>query len=390
MTLTPIATDNPVALGEALLRRGLSSDRADAASVGLTAITFILDDVSADVKDVLSVAAHNQGVELLTGEDWVLLSGTVAKLGGLIRPGFSSLPEAIANEIGEFLREQIEPVRVWHTARGIIQLDRPLIVGILNVTPDSFSDGGLFVDPDVALRHAEKMIQEGAAMIDIGAESTRPGASGAVDEEEEWNRLRPVLDGFVRRFADVAVSVDTVKGAIARRALDAGAWVVNDVSGLRLDPTIGEHCASAGAGLVLMHSRGDVADMANYDHASYEDVTAEVIGELRESVRKAFGMGVSREQIVIDPGLGFSKRPEQNYEILGRLQALTGLGYPLMVGPSRKRFLESVTGHKVSECDADTAAVCVAAAIKGANLFRVHAVRQVAAALRICEAIVTA
>lgn len=268
-------------------------------------------------------------------------------------------------------------------ARGALSLERPVIVGILNVTPDSFSDGGRFLDPERALAHAVALVEQGAHMLDVGAESTRPGRPEAVPAAEEWRRLGPVLERLAAQLPEVPVSVDTVKGEVALRALDAGAWAINDVSGLRLDPGIAQACAAAGAGLILMHSRGSVRTMATYDDAVYDDVTQEVVTELRAALERAQALGMPRERVVLDPGLGFAKRPEQTYEVLRHLPALVGLGRPVMVGPSRKRFLGTVTGRSVAERDVATAAACLAAYELGARLFRVHAVAAVRDALAV-------
>lgn len=275
----------------------------------------------------------------------------------------------------------------WRTARGAVSLDRPVIVGILNLTPDSFSDGGRYTEPSTALRHAEAMLEAGARMLDVGAESTRPGRPDPVSPDEEWRRLEPVLTQLARRLPDTPVSVDTVKAETARRALDTGAWAINDVSGLRLDPAIADVCAACGAGLILMHSRGGVADMATYDHATYERVADEVCHELERSVAVAEEHGVSRAAVVVDPGFGFAKRPEHNFQMLRDLAALRALGLPIMVGPSRKRFLGVATGRDVAERDDATAAACVAAYERGASLFRVHAVRPTADALAVARAV---
>jgi dihydropteroate synthase len=275
---------------------------------------------------------------------------------------------------------------VWSTGRGPLALDPPLIVGILNVTPDSFSDGGRFVTADAALRHAEDLVAQGAGMIDVGAESTRPGAV-RVSEEEEWQRLAPVLDGLARTFPKLPVSVDTTRSGTARRALEEGAWAINDVSGLRLDPAIADACARLGAGLVLMHSRGSVVDMATYALAQYDDVSADVARELTAAVERALSRGVPRERLVLDPGLGFSKTPEQSLAVLRGLPDLAHLELPVMIGPSRKRFLGAITGRDVAERDAATAAACVLGYLLGASLFRVHAVAPTRDALAVARAL---
>jgi dihydropteroate synthase len=275
----------------------------------------------------------------------------------------------------------------WEMARGAIRLDRPRIVGILNVTPDSFSDGGRFLDPAAALRHAHAMVTEGADLLDVGAESTRPGRPEAVSAAEEWRRLAPVLAALVAEFPDTPLSVDTRKAEVAERVLEAGAWIVNDVSGLRHDPRLAEVCAAAGAGLILMHSRGTVSDMATYDHAVYQDVAGEVRAELAAAVETAGVRGVPPGRIVLDPGLGFAKRPEHNFTMLNRLATLAALGRPILVGPSRKRFLGVAGEGSAADRDLATSAACVAAYERGAQLFRVHNVAMTRAALDVAHAI---
>ena len=275
----------------------------------------------------------------------------------------------------------------WETGRGPIPLDRPRIVGILNVTPDSFSDGGRYLNVQDALDHADRMVAAGADLIDIGAESTRPGRPQPVSPEEEWRRLAPVLEALVRRIPETPLSVDTVKAETAERALTAGAWIINDVSGLRHDPRLADVCAGAGAGLVLMHSRGALAEMATYDHATYDDLMADVKRELAQSVLVAESRGVARVRIAIDPGLGFAKRPEHNFLALDRLGQLADLGCPMLVGPSRKRFLGTIAGAGAADRDVATAAACVAAYERGAHLFRVHDVALAREALDVAYAI---
>ena len=271
-------------------------------------------------------------------------------------------------------------------AGSTILLDHPILVGILNVTPDSFSDGGR-MDPTEAVDHAQRLADEGADIIDIGAESTSPGRPAPVPAAEEWNRLRPVLEGVAARVPGTLVSVDTVKSETARRALQEGASIVNDVSGLRGDPAIADVCAESGAGLILMHSRGDVTTMASYDHAEYDDVPKEVVAELSVACDEARRRGVDRASVVVDPGFGFSKTPEQTFEAFRHLPMLGALGYPIMVGPSRKRFLGAVTDRDVDDRDVATASACAAAYLLGAHLFRVHAVGPVRDALRVAAAV---
>jgi dihydropteroate synthase len=190
----------------------------------------------------------------------------------------------------------------WPLERGSVSLAQPVVVGILNITPDSFSDGGRFLDAAAALEHASELIEQGAAMLDLGAESTRPGRPAPVTPAEEWRRLEPVLAGLAERHPEVPLSVDTVKAETASRALAAGAWAINDVSGLRLDPEVADVCAEHGAGLVLMHSRGSVSTMASYDHAAYQHVTDDVVRELERAVETAASRGVGTERVVLDRG----------------------------------------------------------------------------------------
>ena len=234
------------------------------------------------------------------------------------------------------------------------------------------------------------MISDGADLLDVGAESTRPGRPDPVSPQEEWRRLEPVLRGLAQNFPGTPFTVDTVKSETAERALEAGAWGINDVSGLRTDRRLAGSCARAGAGLILMHSRGSVTDMATYEHAIYHDVVRDVVQELAGAAGVALEEGVPAECLVIDPGLGFSKRPEHNYSVLRGLGDIAALGYPVMVGPSRKRFLAAATDKPVEERDPATAAAAVAAYLLGARLFRVHNVAATREALTIAHAIRTA
>ncbi|MEO8580629.1 MAG: dihydropteroate synthase, partial [Gemmatimonadales bacterium] len=214
---------------------------------------------------------------------------------------------------------------------------RPTIFGILNVTPDSFSDGGNFLSTEAALAQAATMISEGADAIDIGGESTRPGAE-PVSARDELKRVLPVIRGLRSRWSDIAISIDTVKAEVAKAALAEGALIVNDVSGMSLDPEMPRICAEAGCNVVLMHSRGTVADMASYDNAVYgSDPVGEIISELEESIQTVQRAGIHPGRIAIDPGIGFSKRTGHSLAALVELPRIVELGYPVFVGASRKR-----------------------------------------------------
>lgn len=256
------------------------------------------------------------------------------------------------------------------------------MVGVLNITPDSFSDGGRFLDPAAAADRARAMVEEGADVVDLGAESTRPGAE-PVPVEEEWRRLAPVLQRL--RGLPAPISVDTTKAEIARRALEEGASAMNDVSGLRFEPAIAELAAETGAGLVLMHMRGDPRTMQR--DTAYHDLIGEVRDSLAASRDAALAAGCRPGQLVLDPGIGFGKSAEGNLELLARLAALRDLGLPLLVGPSRKSFLGAILGLPPEERVEGTLAACVMALVAGARLFRVHDVLPARRALDVAEAI---
>jgi dihydropteroate synthase len=313
-----------------------------------------------------------------------VLGGGRARLAGLARPGDGAvLPERLSQPLGRFLSEREETPAGWRTARRTLLLSRPCLVGILNVTPDSFSDGGRLATVDDAVRAGEALREAGADVVDVGGESTRPGASEP-DVAEERRRVIPAI----RRLAaevGLPVSVDTRRSAVAAEALAAGAEIVNDVSALGHDPAMAGVVARAGAGVILMHMRGTPRTMDA--EARYADVAVEVAGELAARRDAALAAGIAREAIVLDPGIGFAKTPEQSFALVNRLESLAALGQPVLVGPSRKRFLGSATGKPVGDRDAATAAVCVAARLRGASLFRVHDVRAVREALAIADAV---
>ena len=281
---------------------------------------------------------------------------------------------------------------VWHIRGRELRIDRPIVVGILNVTPDSFSDGGQFESTDAALEQAERMLAEGADAVDIGGESTRPQGARAVSSSEEMDRILPTIRAVRGRFATVPISVDTTKSEVASAAIAEGADIMNDVSGFRIDPRMGEIAAATGAGVVLMHSRGSVEEMGTYRHANYgEDVVAAVHAELGSSLANALEAGVDRRAIVLDPGIGFAKRSEHSLLMLARLEQLTSLGCAIMVGVSRKRFIGELSGVATArERVAGTVGANVAALMHGARLFRVHDVAANRQALDVAWGIIRA
>lgn len=257
-------------------------------------------------------------------------------------------------------------------------------MGILNVTPDSFAES-VHLDAASAIDAAFRLQDEGADLIDIGGESTRPGAA-PVPEAEELARVVPVLRGLAGRLR-VPISIDTYKAEVARAAVLEGAAIINDISGLRYEPALAGVAAETRAALVLMHMRG--RSRAMYDEASYVDVVADVARELGESLTVAVAAGVDRRQIVVDPGIGFAKRPEHSYGVLARLSELTrALDRPCLVGPSRKSFLSGAVGSgPATDRDWGTAAAVTAAVLAGAHIVRVHAVAEMTQVVRAAEAI---
>ncbi|MFB8238218.1 dihydropteroate synthase [Kitasatospora purpeofusca] len=271
---------------------------------------------------------------------------------------------------------------------GLPRLDRCAVMGVVNVTPDSFSDGGLWHDPAKAIAHGLALRARGADLVDVGGESTRPG-SQRVPEEEELRRVVPVVRELAA--AGVAVSVDTMRASVAERAVEAGALLVNDVSGGLADPAMARVVAATGVPFVVMHWRGQSADMDRL--AVYDDVVADVVGELTARVEALVAAGVDERQLILDPGLGFAKTAEHNWALLGRLDALTALRRPVLVAASRKRFLGTLladpeTGElrPARERDDATAAVSVLSAGAGAWAVRVHDVSGTADAVRVVAA----
>ena len=275
----------------------------------------------------------------------------------------------------------------WRTSRREIDCSsRALVMAILNVTPDSFSDGGQLLTVDDSLRRAEMSVAEGADILDIGGESTRPGSS-RISVDEETRRVVPAVEAIAKRF-DVAVSVDTSKAEVARRALAAGAEIINDISGLRFDERIGDVAAATGAGLALMHSRGDFEEM--HKQPEVADILNEVADGLRAAIAKAKSFGVADECIALDVGIGFGKTRDQNLELLAKLDRLTAefSERPMLIGTSRKSFIGKLLNDApVDERLAGSIAAATVAIWNGANIIRVHDVKESAEAVTIIRSL---
>ncbi|PYP47516.1 MAG: dihydropteroate synthase [Gemmatimonadetes bacterium] len=349
----------------------------------MQALVVLLEEVTEAEREALVRWGAKAGADVLTGEGWALVGAPASRLASLARP--DRLPpglECLAPELGRFLAGYADPPRRWALGGGVLSLDHPVLIGIVNVTPDSFSDGGRFATLDRAVAQAERLAADGCELLDVGGESTRPGAA-PVSVEDEIGRVAPVIEQLVRRGLG-PVSVDTRKAAVARAALAAGAAVVNDVSGLAFDPELTAVVAQGGAGVIVMHMRGTPDTMDSL--AVYRHVAADVAAELGAAAGRAEAGGVARERIVVDPGFGFAKTPEQNFRLLDELATVVALGYPVAVGPSRKRFLGAATGRPVEDRDRATAVACALAWERGARLFRVHDAGVAREALRVAGA----
>ena len=386
MKVTALAAHTPEAVRAALAARGWESQPAWFAATGIEPLVVLIEAITETEREALVHWATKSGADVLTGDGWALVSGAASRLAPLAR--YDRAPAELARlalPLGQILATRAEPPRSWAIRGGAVALDQPVIIGIINVTPDSFSDGGRLESVDAALALGEKLMADGSRLIDIGGESTRPGAA-PVPAAEEIARVIPVIEKLVKRGIG-AVSVDTRKAAVARAALDAGAAVINDVSGLSFDASLAPLAAETKAGVILMHMRGTPATMDSL--ATYRDVAAEVAAELAVTATRAESAGIARERIVLDPGFGFAKTAEHNFRLLDELATIVGVGYPVAVGLSRKRFLGAATGRPVEDRDRATAVACALAWERGARLFRVHDVALTREALSLASATIS-
>ena len=387
MRVTALATHTtpPEAVRAALAARGWEPQPAWFAATGLQSLVVLLEEITESEREALVHWAAKSGADVLTGDGWALVAAAASRLAPLAR--YDRAPPALARlapELGRFLAAHAEPPRAWAIRDVELALDQPVIIGIINVTPDSFSDGGRLTTVEAAVEHGAQLTAHGARLLDVGGESTRPGAA-PVAAREEIDRVVPVIRELVRRGLG-PVSVDTRKAEVARAALDAGAAVVNDVSGLAFDEGVAGVVAAAAAGLIVMHMRGTPDTMDDLSHYRGGHVAPEVAAELDAAAARAQQAGVARERIVVDPGLGFAKAVPQNFRLLDELATIVALGYPVAVGPSRKRFLGAVTGRPVEDRDRATAVACALAWERGARLFRVHDVALTREALTLASA----
>jgi len=381
--VTALAAQTPEAVRAALAARGWEAQPAWFAATGIQSLVVLIEDISEPEREALVHWGTKSGADVLTGDGWALVAGSTSRIAPLARydRGPAELSR-LAAELGKLLAARAEPPRTWTIRGAEVSLEKPAIIGIVNVTPDSFSDGGRLPSADAAIAHGERLMADGSRLLDVGGESTRPGAA-AVPVTEEIARVVPVIAGLVRRGIG-PVSVDTRKADVARAALDAGAAVVNDVSGLRSDAALAGVVGDAQAGVILMHMRGTPASMD--DLATYDHVAPEVAAELAALADTAERAGIARERIVVDPGFGFAKTATQNLRLLDELASVVALGYPVAVGPSRKRFLGTATGRPVEDRDRATAVACALAWERGARLFRVHDARLTHEALALASA----
>jgi dihydropteroate synthase len=264
--------------------------------------------------------------------------------------------------------------------------ERTLIMGVLNITPDSFSDGGVFFEPNKAIEHGLRMAEEGADIIDVGGESSRPG-SDPVPLDEELKRIIPVIEGLASRL-EIPISVDTYKSQVAERAIEAGAQMINDISGLRFDPQVPAVAARYDTPLIIMHIKGTPKTMQQ--DPLYEDLMGEIVDYLREGIAKAEQGGVDPHQVIVDPGIGFGKRAQDNLLIINRLSELNILGRPLLIGTSRKSFIGAVLGVEVHQRGIGTLASVAVSILKGAHIVRVHDVAPMRQTVDMVDAIINA
>ncbi len=363
-----------------------SSLRRFAARSTTEGLVLRAEPLAPAAREALSALVDDErGVTLEPEDGAVLLGGPRSAVERILQ---RAVEQSDLTEIAVTLRDAVD--RASHRPSelalrgGSLRFGaRPLVMGIVNRTPDSFSDGGRYTDLDTAITHARELVDDGADILDVGGESTRPGAA-AVDANEECERVVPLIRALASEI-DVPISIDTTKSAVAERALEAGARIVNDVSGLADDPRLADVAAAHGAPLVLMHRRGTPRTMQNDPH--YDDVMGDILRSLRGSIETAERRGLARERLIVDPGVGFGKTFEHNLEIFRGIDELRSLGLPILVGASRKAFLGKITGRDAADRDAATLATVAECAQRGIEIVRVHDVRRARDVVAVLESL---
>lgn len=342
-------------------------------------------------QDMLSiggdVAIDRRGLDCSSSATDAIIMGTRKHFEKLIQKldQYPNLQD-LSNSLKETIRNISKTHFVINCRKKVLKLgERTLIMGILNVTPDSFSDGGLYFDKDKAIGHGLKMAEEGADIIDIGGESTRPG-SNPITADEELRRVIPVIERLVKE-VDIPISIDTYKSEVAKRAIEAGAEIVNDISGLHFDPELSKVVSMEKAPIILMHTRGKPETMQKEIH--YKSLFSEILSYLKESIKLAENSGVDPDKIIIDPGIGFGKRVEDNLLIIKNLSEFRVLGKPILLGTSRKSFIGKILDVDVSERLEGSIASAVIGVLNGAHIIRCHDVAQTKKAIAIVDAIKT-
>jgi len=317
-----------------------------------------------------------------------LIIGSVKQIAGALKsarqPHFDM--ERLVDEIEDVLGRYNASRLVWNVGKRTYEMDgNVLVMAILNVTPDSFYDGGRYGTLEKALAHARKMIDEGADMLDVGGQSSRPGAQ-EIPLEEELNRTIPLIEKIAGE-SDIPISIDTYREAVARQALEKGAGIINDITALRGDERMAALAAESGCGLVLMHMQGTPRTMQKNPH--YDDLMSEIIALLRESVGRAVEAGLNEQNIAVDPGIGFGKTVEHNYRIISQLKSLKSIGRPILIGPSRKSFIGKVLKNEAQDRLLGTAASITCCIERGASIIRVHDVKEMIEVKEITGAILS-
>ena len=391
---------NNLAESEAIFKKiGVDPYGIEAMAPKTLNINILLKDKPCKVANIIKqemlsiggdAAVARGSIDSSIGSTDVLIMGTLKQISALIKK-IEKQPfglNLIAINISEILKHSGQNSYVLKTSqREIILGKKTIVMGILNVTPDSFSDAGLYYNQKTAVDRALQMIDEGADIIDIGGESSRPGAK-SVDAKIELERVIPIIEKLVKK-TKTPISIDTTKAKVAKFALAAGAEIVNDISALNGDKKMAKTVKDAGAAVILMHMRGNPQNMQK-NNLVYDDLMGNIISYLKTSSEKAMGAGIDKKSLVVDPGIGFGKTVEDNYKIIKNLSEFKGLGFPIMIGPSRKSFIGKVMGGEPHERIEGTAAAVTAAIINGAQIVRVHDVAAIKKVCVITDAIVSA